>query len=39
MRATDFWRVAVGASIILLVVAFPQGIVGFIRQRFDKRKD
>ena len=39
MRATDFWRVAVGASIILLVVAFPQGIVGFIRQRFDKRMD
>jgi branched-chain amino acid transport system permease protein len=39
MRATDFWRVAVGASIILLVVAFPQGIVGFIRQRFDLRKD
>jgi len=39
MRATDFWRIAVGASIILLVVAFPQGIVGFIRQRFDLRKD
>jgi branched-chain amino acid transport system permease protein len=39
MRATDFWRVAVGAAIILLVVAFPQGIVGFMRQRFDSRKD
>ena len=38
MRVTDFWRVAVGAAIILLVVAFPQGIVGFIRQRFDSQK-
>ena len=29
MRATDYWRVILGSVILLLVVAFPQGIVGF----------
>jgi len=28
MRVTDYWRVILGAVILLLVVAFPQGIVG-----------
>ena len=28
MRSTDYWRLILGAVIILLVVAFPQGIVG-----------
>jgi branched-chain amino acid transport system permease protein len=36
MRATDYWRVVVGAIIILLVVAFPQGIAGFVRARFQR---
>ena len=37
MRVTDYWRLILGAVIILLVVAFPQGIVGFMRQRFDSQ--
>jgi branched-chain amino acid transport system permease protein len=36
MRATDYWRVVVGAIIILLVVVFPQGIAGFVRARFQR---
>ena len=28
LRATDLWRLFLGAAIILLVVAFPQGIAG-----------
>ena len=37
MRSTDYWRLALGAVIILLVVAFPQGIAGFA-QRFARRE-
>jgi branched-chain amino acid transport system permease protein len=36
-RATDHWRLALGAAIVVLVLAFPQGIVGFLRMRFEKR--
>jgi branched-chain amino acid transport system permease protein len=32
MRATDYWRVILGAVILLLVIAFPEGIVGFLRR-------
>jgi branched-chain amino acid transport system permease protein len=32
MRATDYWRVILGAVILLLVLAFPDGIVGFLRR-------
>jgi branched-chain amino acid transport system permease protein len=35
MRDTEHWRVIVGAIIILLVVAFPQGIAGFLRSRLE----
>ena len=28
LRATDLWRLVLGASIILLVLAFPEGIAG-----------
>jgi branched-chain amino acid transport system permease protein len=31
MRATQYWRVILGGVILLLVVAFPQGIVGALR--------
>jgi len=27
-RATDYWRAATGAVILLIVLAFPQGIGG-----------
>jgi branched-chain amino acid transport system permease protein len=36
MRATDYWRAVLGAVILLLVIAFPQGIVGFMRQLADR---
>jgi branched-chain amino acid transport system permease protein len=32
MRTTDYWRIVLGAVILLLVVAFPQGIVGYVRK-------
>ncbi len=28
IRATDYWRAVLGATILLLVLAFPQGVVG-----------
>ncbi|MGF6787924.1 ABC transporter permease [Paraburkholderia sp. 35.1] len=33
-RQTDYWQALLGLAILLLVIAFPQGIVGFIRERF-----
>ncbi len=33
-RRVEFWRAILGLVIIVLVLAFPQGIVGFIRNRF-----
>ncbi len=32
MRATQYWRVILGGVILLLVVAFPQGIVGAVQK-------
>jgi branched-chain amino acid transport system permease protein len=32
MRSLEYWRFIVGAVIVLLVVAFPQGIVGFAQR-------
>ncbi len=34
MRATEYWRIILGATIILLVVLFPQGVAGFIHSRY-----
>jgi branched-chain amino acid transport system permease protein len=34
-RTTEHWRLALGTAIVLLVVAFPQGIVGFLRARLE----
>ena len=33
-RGFDYWRAAIGAVILLLVLAFPQGVTGFLRERF-----
>ncbi|SDR48317.1 ABC transporter permease [Paraburkholderia tuberum] len=33
-RQTDYWQALLGLAILLLVIAFPQGIVGFVRERF-----
>jgi branched-chain amino acid transport system permease protein len=38
MRQTEYWRALLGFSILVLVLAFPQGIVGFIRGRFEKEE-
>ena len=36
-RSTDYWRALLGAIILLLVLAFPQGIAGFADQCFQRR--
>ncbi|MDR5857622.1 ABC transporter permease [Caballeronia sp. LZ062] len=33
-RQTDYWQALLGAAILVLVMAFPQGIAGFARDRF-----
>lgn len=33
-RSIDYWRAAIGVLILALVTAFPQGIGGFVRERF-----
>ncbi|RJF96553.1 ABC transporter permease [Noviherbaspirillum cavernae] len=35
-RSTDYWRATLGAIILLLVLLFPQGIAGFVRQLFER---
>jgi branched-chain amino acid transport system permease protein len=37
-RETEYWRAVLGFTILVLVLAFPQGIAGFVRSRFDSRK-
>lgn len=34
-RQTDYWEALLGLAMLLMVMAFPQGIVGFVRARFD----
>jgi branched-chain amino acid transport system permease protein len=38
MRSTEYWRAIVGTVIVLLVVAFPQGIAGAVRSVFESRQ-
>ena len=38
-RSTDYWRALLGGIILLLVLAFPQGIAGFVGQLFERRKE
>ena len=38
-RNTDYWRAMLGAIIIILVLLFPQGIAGFVKQFADRRRD
>jgi branched-chain amino acid transport system permease protein len=35
-RQTDYWQALLGVAILLLVIAFPQGIAGFVRERFER---
>jgi len=37
-RNTDYWRAMLGGIILLLVLLFPQGIAGFTKQLFDRRR-
>ncbi len=37
-RNTDYWRAMLGGIILLLVLLFPQGIAGFSKQLFDRRR-
>ena len=36
-RSTDYWRAMLGGIILLLVLAFPQGLAGFAGQWFERR--
>jgi branched-chain amino acid transport system permease protein len=36
-RHLVYWRLALGVAIVLLVIAFPQGIVGELRERRARR--
>jgi branched-chain amino acid transport system permease protein len=38
MRQTEFWRALLGLIILLLVLAFPGGIVGAVSRRFAARR-
>ena len=38
VRATDHWRLVLGGVILLLVLAFPQGLAGAIRQFWEGRR-
>jgi branched-chain amino acid transport system permease protein len=33
-RGIDYWRAVIGGVILLLVLAFPQGVTGFLREKF-----
>ena len=39
-RSTDYWRALPGGIVLVLVLvlAFPQGIAGFVGQLFDRKK-
>ena len=33
-RNVEYWRAVIGIVILALVLAFPQGLAGFLRERF-----
>ena len=33
-RSVDYWRAVIGAVVLFLVLVFPQGVTGFLRERF-----
>lgn len=37
-RQTDYWEALLGATILVLVIAFPQGIAGFVRNRLESER-
>lgn len=36
LQAFTWWRFILGLSIVVLVLAFPQGIAGFVRSRYER---
>ena len=38
-RSTDYWRALLGSIILLLVLAFPQGIAGFFSHWWSQRQE
>lgn len=38
-RNTDYWRAMLGAIILILVLLFPQGIAGAVKQLFDNKRE
>jgi branched-chain amino acid transport system permease protein len=38
MRQTEYWRALLGAIILVLVLAFPQGIAGAASSLFKRRR-
>jgi branched-chain amino acid transport system permease protein len=38
-RDVEYWRAVIGLVIIALVLAFPQGVAGFLRDRFAAQRD
>jgi branched-chain amino acid transport system permease protein len=38
-RAIDYWRAVIGVVILVLVLAFPQGLTGFIAERYRARRE
>jgi branched-chain amino acid transport system permease protein len=38
-RNTDYWRAMLGAIILILVLLFPQGVAGAIKQLFDNKRE
>jgi branched-chain amino acid transport system permease protein len=35
-REIEYWRAAIGAVIVLLVLAFPQGVAGFAKEKLER---
>ncbi|HEU4646274.1 MAG TPA: ABC transporter permease [Burkholderiales bacterium] len=35
-RGIDYWRAVIGGVILVLVLVFPQGVTGFLRERFSR---
>ena len=38
IRHSEYWRALLGGAILLVVIAFPQGLVGFLRARAAARR-
>jgi len=37
-RSTDYWRALLGGTMLLLVIAFPQGLAGFVQDWLAHRR-